>query len=338
MIKNSTKTHALKEIVLGLSIFVACTLFLISGAVAPKDSGAQAGLPNLTGAAWSDNIGWICLDSSCGGSVDPVVEIQANGNLTGYGWSDNIGWVKFGDLTGFPSGSGTVSNNAKYDSATKEITGWARACAGTVNGDCSTMESRDDGWDGWISLSGSGYGLKVDTDNTNIVSRTGSGEPYAWGSDVVGWVNFRDVGVEGLSNDCVYNHEGQDYNISNGSSRIFLSSCVDGSRTRTNVTCVNGVATPSVSTQECVNDAGDCKLPALTGTTAKLLAVGSTTVRYASSQVRSGTVCVGYRLQCNAGAEGAASSLSSLTNLPVGVSISDLKYENCRALPGVIER
>src|SRR3989344_410792 len=67
--------------------------------------------------------------------------------VTGYAWSDNIGWIKFDGLSSYPApGSDWV---AKANTSTGVFTGWARACAGTVPpGDCSSMASRTDGWDG----------------------------------------------------------------------------------------------------------------------------------------------------------------------------------------------
>ncbi|MBI2030189.1 hypothetical protein HYT05_01060, partial [Candidatus Kaiserbacteria bacterium] len=50
------------------------------------------------------------------------------------------------------------------------MTGWFRALA---NGG---------GWDGWISLSGAGYGP--------VLSTSGTFSGYAWGSTVVGWLSF----------------------------------------------------------------------------------------------------------------------------------------------------
>jgi len=114
---------------------------------------------------------------------------NATGMLSGYAWSDNIGWIKFGGLSAFPVGAGTASQNAQLNSSNKLI-GWARACAGTKNGDCSTMENSADGWDGWISLAGT----SVDGQYTYGVSLSGidfSG--YAWGSDVIGWIDFTGV-------------------------------------------------------------------------------------------------------------------------------------------------
>lgn len=129
--------------------------------------------PNITsvaGYAWSDTVGWIDLAPAGSG----VTKNDDDGTLAGYAWSDNIGWIKFGGLSGFPSGGNAqVSGN--------NVTGWARACAGTLSGDCNSMTSRADGWDGWISLGGANYGATYSN---------GGFSGHAWGSDVVGWIDF----------------------------------------------------------------------------------------------------------------------------------------------------
>jgi hypothetical protein len=126
---------------------------------------------NISGYAWSANVGWISFnctnDSSCG-AVDYGVNKDGSGNLSGYAWSSNVGWIQFGGLAGFPSGSGTFSQNAQFSGV--DLRGWAKA----INAD-------NNGWDGWISLRGTNYG----------VSQAGSTfTGYAWGSDVVGWILF----------------------------------------------------------------------------------------------------------------------------------------------------
>lgn len=144
---------------------------------------------NLTGWAWSDTIGWISFScsntSSCGAQNYGVIE-KTDGTLDGYAWSDNIGWIRFGGLGGFPGNpavDGTYSQNAKLE-ASGELRGWIRACAGTQSGpnDCSNMTSRTDGWDGWISLKGNGYGV--------VKAATGLYQGYGWGDVNVGWVLF----------------------------------------------------------------------------------------------------------------------------------------------------
>ncbi|MEK7567069.1 MAG: hypothetical protein AAB527_02975, partial [Patescibacteria group bacterium] len=123
---------------------------------------------NLSGWAWSENIGWISFNNTTGGGgANYGVTVASNGRLSGYAWSEYVGWITFNqnDLNGCPSGQ----CRADFDEDTGQVTGWARALA---NGG---------GWDGWISLSGSNYGVSV--------SQCAWGG-WAWGSDVVGWISF----------------------------------------------------------------------------------------------------------------------------------------------------
>ena len=120
----------------------------------------SAGTP-ITGWAWSDTVGWISLSGTGYG-----LSAASNGTVSGYAWSDNIGWISAnaGDVAGCPSGTCTP----KISSGT--FTGWLKALAADGNG-----------WDGWISLAGSGYGPTI---------TSGAFSGYSWGSDVVGWVDW----------------------------------------------------------------------------------------------------------------------------------------------------
>ncbi len=147
----------------------------------PSSSIAVQGGTILAGYAWSENIGWIDFAPVSGG-----VSSDSNGFLTGYVWSENIGWIKFGGLFSFPIGIDTVAQDAQILPNNKLI-GWARACAGTIDGDCSTMDSSTNGWDGWISLSGS----TSDSHDYNVSVSNNNFSGYAWGGDtVVGWIDF----------------------------------------------------------------------------------------------------------------------------------------------------
>lgn len=149
---------------------------------------AVTGDRQLGGFAWSDTIGWISFDDS------PVI-VSTSGNISGLAWSDNIGWVKFGGLSSYPNSTyGTVAKLSGTD-----LEGWARACAGTANGDCSTMSSRGDGWDGWISLKGSNYGVTLNPSTNNF------DESFAWGSDVVGWLDWGLVTLADADDKCLVN-------------------------------------------------------------------------------------------------------------------------------------
>ncbi|MDE1874925.1 MAG: hypothetical protein KGH68_02570, partial [Patescibacteria group bacterium] len=150
---------------------VSAALFLALLIPAATHAGTQ---DNLTGYAWSSNIGWVslnCTNTNSCNSVDYGVNMNADGTLTGYAWSSNIGWIQFGGLSGFPNGNGTQSKNAEVDG--NNLKGWARAL------------SNDSSWDGWISLSGAGYG-------PTLSGSSFSG--YAWGSNVVGWISFSGSG------------------------------------------------------------------------------------------------------------------------------------------------
>lgn len=170
------------------SAYVAVAAILSVGFMAsalllgrPIPAVSQSGTP-ITGYLWSDTIGWISMNCSntgtCGVS-DYAVSIDTSGNLSGYAWGDNVGWIKFGGLSSFPTGSGTTAQDAAMQNTS--LIGWARACAGTSAGDCSSMTSRSDGWDGWIALSGADFGVAL---------AGGGFSGYAWGGENVGWIDF----------------------------------------------------------------------------------------------------------------------------------------------------
>ncbi|MBT3282864.1 hypothetical protein HON59_01750 [bacterium] len=161
-------------LVIAALLFIAVLIygaFFVDGVKQASAGSSQ----NVSGYAWSDNIGWIsfnCTDTSSCGTSDYGVNIATNGAMSGYAWSDNIGWISFeeSDLSGCPSGSCTAKLSGN------SLQGWARAL------------SNGDGWDGWISLKGSNYGV---TKNGNNL------EGYAWdASDIssesigIGWIQF----------------------------------------------------------------------------------------------------------------------------------------------------
>lgn len=140
---------------------------------------------NVAGYAWASNIGWIsfnCSNNSSCGTANYGVDIDNGGNFSGYAWSPSVGWISFNETSGCPEG-GCVTK-PKFDKNSGIVTGWARACAGTVNRNC-TGASRGDGWDGWIKLSGTSYGPAL-TGITFV--------GYSWGSDVTGWISWSGTG------------------------------------------------------------------------------------------------------------------------------------------------
>ena len=168
---------------------IALAAFIIS---ATSVRAAAATVP-LSGWAWSSTVGWVDLG---GVSVD-----TGTGVFSGYGWSSNIGWVSFNaaDVSGCPGGSCTPTVNPTDGT----ITGFIRACAGTVSGNCQGL-SRTDGWDGWIELSGTNH-ISPDTTGAGGVSYDPVAKKivgYAWGSEVIGWLNFVNVSAPLDGNVC----------------------------------------------------------------------------------------------------------------------------------------
>lgn len=152
-----------------LVVLASCVAFamLLSGPriVLSQQNGGTV----ITGWAWSDTIGWIdlnCANTNSCGVHNFGLSVAQNGDISGYAWSDNIGWISANtsDLAGCPSGAcrAKVSGN--------NLQGWMRA-----------LSQNGNGWDGWISLSGSGYGPTTSGGNFS---------GYAWGSDVIGWMDW----------------------------------------------------------------------------------------------------------------------------------------------------
>jgi hypothetical protein len=128
--------------------------------------------------------------------VDYGVNVDSlTGDFSGYAWSENIGWIKFDPAGPYP---GAPSSSATLNLSTNEVSGWARACAGAVNPDCTGGTNPDSGgWDGWIKMRGTvpNYGVSLNPGTKEFLG-------FAWGSDVIGWISFNcaDLGACGSSN------------------------------------------------------------------------------------------------------------------------------------------
>jgi hypothetical protein len=154
-------------------IIILILVFLFLG-IAFANQAKAGSQDNVSGWAWSENIGWIsfnCTNQGSCATVDYGVNIGSDGILSGYAWSENIGWISFNqaDLSGCPSGT----CRAEVDLATGEVSGWARAL------------SYGGGWDGWIHLRGSSYGVSID-----FSTSPKEFEGWAWGGEVIGWISF----------------------------------------------------------------------------------------------------------------------------------------------------
>jgi hypothetical protein len=166
-----------KFLTITITLF-AIFVFLLVGEV-------QAGSEhNVSGWAWSENIGWIsfnCTNQGTCGTGNYGVNINSDGTFSGYAWSEHIGWIHFAPAGPYP----TLPNySTKVDTTgSGEVSGWARAL------------NYGDGWDGWIKLKGSNYGVYINTENGEFSS-------WAWSDMVIGWISFNcsNQGVCGTSN------------------------------------------------------------------------------------------------------------------------------------------
>lgn len=202
----------MKQKILIFSIII----ILIAVFAAIKETKAGSG-DNVYGWAWAENIGWIsfnclndydgngtreshCTDagyaSNYGVDIDP-----SNGNFlsTSYAWSDNIGWIWFAPTDTPPGEAGP--NPARLNLGINEVSGWARACAGAVNANCTGgANPAAGGWDGWIKLrgvtqGGQSYGVTFNPFPPAPES-TPQFEGWAWGDSVVGWISFNRVNCD----------------------------------------------------------------------------------------------------------------------------------------------
>jgi len=122
-----------------------------------KSALAQTGSGDLSGYGWSSNIGWVSFSGPLYG-----VTIDSSGNFSGYAWSSNVGWL---NMSGVKMTAGKLTGFGQF----------------TASGG---------GWDGKVSFSGtatdgSPYGVNVASD--------GSFSGYAWGDEVVGWLDMSRV-------------------------------------------------------------------------------------------------------------------------------------------------
>jgi hypothetical protein len=161
-----------KQSLLQIATVLLVTILVVATLVyRPRAVHSQVSSTAIAGYIWSDTIGWIdlnCLNAGTCGANPFGFSLDGNGILSGYAWSDNIGWISANasDLAGCPTSpcTATIQGGA--------LNGWLKATAADNNG-----------WDGWISLSGTSpvYGPTLSN---------GRFSGYAWGNDVVGWIDF----------------------------------------------------------------------------------------------------------------------------------------------------
>lgn len=140
----------------GVKIFFFAVLVILNILIC-KD--VQASTNNVSGWAWSENIGWISFNCD-NQSKSYVSWNDSTGIMSGSAWSDNIGWVSFN------------CDDVNVCSTTNQF------CA--VDADCPGSETCVDTRDGCALISN--YKVTIDT-------TTGELSGYAW-SDSVGWMSF----------------------------------------------------------------------------------------------------------------------------------------------------
>ncbi len=194
-----------KHLLYGVGIVLLLFAVYASQRTAPealKPHTAEAdSVESLSGYAWSDTIGWISFSGAT-----YKVELYTNPNqapmpLVGYAWSDSIGWIRFGGVGSGVGNLGTppASTYTNPEIRNDDLVGWVRACSVFQSGCSGALKSAAErgGWDGWISLSslnggGGTYGVKVGIGTF--------AQSYAWGSEVVGYV---DMDAVDFSTPCV---------------------------------------------------------------------------------------------------------------------------------------
>lgn len=217
-----------RPLLFSLAIIVAAGLFsiFISSPPFAYSSNATA----INGYAWSDTTGWISMSGTNYG-----LSMDASGNVTGYAWSDSIGWISANSADIAACQSGATS---KVQSGT--WTGWLRSLSGGTTG--------SGGWDGCISMSGSGYGVTYN-------ASSGAFGGYAWGDTNVGWVDFSQVSTaascQNLQGDnycngnSIYQHDVQ-------GNACLISTCTYG--------CQSGECVPPPSPQGAFSDGSALQL------------------------------------------------------------------------------
>ncbi len=143
-------------------------------------------------------------------SIDYGVNLDLGGtnNLSGYAWSENIGWISFeaADVAGCPSGT------CQPRLVGADFYGWARALSngggwdGWISLNSENCDIAGGISNGFIDIACGGDNATTAVVNYNPILNGTDFEGWAWGSDVVGWVSFNctNTGVCASSNYKVY--------------------------------------------------------------------------------------------------------------------------------------
>jgi len=118
------------------------------------------------GAGNNTGVGWISANNTnpgAGGSVSYGLNIPpGDGNLSGYAWSENIGWIHFDPAGPYPTTGCNPSPcpTTSVQRSGNNLTGWARI----IGIKDALAVGNSGGWQGWIKLGGAIYGVTIDED------------------------------------------------------------------------------------------------------------------------------------------------------------------------------
>jgi hypothetical protein len=166
----------LTSVVLGLGVLTLLFMPLPDTAAQSTYSGTY----KMLGWGWSSTIGWFGFGGDNQANVHTTINMDS-GQMSGNAWSSNVGWVNLNPSGPYPA---DPQHGAKLNKSTNTVEGWARATTAT--------RAQAGGWDGWIKMSGSGFGVRF---TPGASFPFGSG--LAWGSLVDSWVSMHLVKLEG---------------------------------------------------------------------------------------------------------------------------------------------
>ncbi|HEY1037662.1 MAG TPA: hypothetical protein VGE62_03725 [Candidatus Paceibacterota bacterium] len=343
-------------------ILLAFAAIAASQLVSPEPGNAQTSIRRLYGHAWSSNIGWVSFSESNDPAKSVIIRrIGGVDYLDGFAWSPNIGWIKFG-CSGTSTSRESSNQFCVKDSVTSfgryrnlsqprlsgtQIIGSARTCAGmSAAADCFASELSGgnqpvNGWDGIISLSGTGYGITVQSNGRTLAGPGGTGIPYAWGGDNIGWLNFSGVSIESVGDLCTLS-DGTVL-VEGGSAPVITK--VGTSCTSTMWSCINKVPVQGATVDVSCDD--DVPLPENFSCThgGKTYEGDTTTSLFSRSQVRAGQSCSDYSatLRCvRVPVDGPDNDTGRMEIIAPeekqGDDPADYVYPGCRPLPDYIEQ
>jgi hypothetical protein len=166
--------------------FVLGTAFKVSAITRGWIWGGSEGTDGAT-----TGVGWIEVSGSNYGIDIP----PGDGPITGYAWSSNLGWIDFGNnCTTGPAVAGKYQAASCTPDAIIGCEGGAGVrrsgnelvgCARIVSIAQETVRGNSGGWEGWIKMNGSGYGIKLNADGS-VQPCDGAHKSCAWNGEEAG--------------------------------------------------------------------------------------------------------------------------------------------------------